>query len=145
MTGVRETDSAAVEARAATLAFGALALGAVAMGASPIFVRLAEVGPFASAFWRVALALPALYAWMIYENHTDGLRSFAYHGNTILYEALYVRAYDRFHGRVPSHSAHHAGKWLIDTYLEVLQLERMCGDGCIKYAIKQEASEDIVR
>jgi drug/metabolite transporter (DMT)-like permease len=36
----------------------------MAMGISPIFVRLADVGPFASAFWRVALALPALYAWM---------------------------------------------------------------------------------
>ena len=34
------------------------------MGVSPIFVRLADVGPFASAFWRVALALPLLYAWM---------------------------------------------------------------------------------
>ena len=34
------------------------------MGASPIFVRLADVGPFASAFWRVALALPLLYGWM---------------------------------------------------------------------------------
>ena len=33
------------------------------MGASPIFVRLADVGPFASAFWRVALALPVLWAW----------------------------------------------------------------------------------
>ena len=34
------------------------------MGASPIFVRLADVGPLTSAFWRVALALPLLYAWM---------------------------------------------------------------------------------
>ena len=34
------------------------------MGISPIFVRLADVGPFTSAFWRVALALPALYVWM---------------------------------------------------------------------------------
>lgn len=34
------------------------------MGISPIFVRLADVGPFASAFWRVALALPLLWAWM---------------------------------------------------------------------------------
>jgi drug/metabolite transporter (DMT)-like permease len=37
------------------------------MGISPVFVRYAaaaEVGPFASAFWRVALALPVLYAWM---------------------------------------------------------------------------------
>jgi drug/metabolite transporter (DMT)-like permease len=34
------------------------------MGVSPVFVRVADVGPFASAFWRVALALPVLYAWM---------------------------------------------------------------------------------
>src|SRR5580698_5313589 len=44
--------------------FAALVLGAFAMGVSPIFVRLADVGPFTSAFWRVALALPVLYAWM---------------------------------------------------------------------------------
>ena len=49
--------------------FAALVAGAVAMGISPIFVRLADVGPFASAFWRVALALPLLYAWM---RLTDG-------------------------------------------------------------------------
>src|SRR5689334_3844247 len=34
------------------VAFACLVLGAVAMGASPIFVRLADVGPYASAFWR---------------------------------------------------------------------------------------------
>jgi drug/metabolite transporter (DMT)-like permease len=47
-------------------AFTALCLGAVAMGISPVFVRFAleDVGPFASAFWRVALSLPLLYAWM---------------------------------------------------------------------------------
>src|ERR1700688_2664367 len=44
--------------------FAALVAGAVAMGISPIFVRVADVGPFTSAFWRVALALPVLYAWM---------------------------------------------------------------------------------
>jgi drug/metabolite transporter (DMT)-like permease len=53
-------------------AFAALCLGAVAMGISPIFVRFAsasmggapaDVGPFASAFWRVSLCLPLLYAW----------------------------------------------------------------------------------
>ncbi len=42
----------------------ALVTGAVAMGVSPIFVRLADVGPFASAFWRVTLALPLLWAWV---------------------------------------------------------------------------------
>lgn len=46
-----------------------LALGACAMGISPVFVRIAsaEVGPFASAFWRVALALPLLAAWAYWE------------------------------------------------------------------------------
>jgi drug/metabolite transporter (DMT)-like permease len=50
--------------RALLAPFFALVAGAVAMGASPIFVRLADVGPFSSAFWRVMLALPLLYAWM---------------------------------------------------------------------------------
>jgi drug/metabolite transporter (DMT)-like permease len=47
-------------------AFAALCLGAVAMSLSPVFVRFAsaDVGPFASAFWRVALSLPVLFAWM---------------------------------------------------------------------------------
>ena len=45
-------------------AVAALIGGAIAMGLSPIAVRLADVGPFASAFWRVALALPVLGMWM---------------------------------------------------------------------------------
>lgn len=53
--------------RRTILAFAALALGAVAMGASPLFVRLADVGPYASAFWRCALALPVLALWAAYE------------------------------------------------------------------------------
>lgn len=49
------------------LAFTALCVGAVAMGSSPVFVRYAEVGPFASAFWRATLALPLLLLWACYE------------------------------------------------------------------------------
>lgn len=45
------------------LAFIALLAGAVAIGFAPIFVRLADVSPAASAFWRVALATPLLWAW----------------------------------------------------------------------------------
>src|SRR3712207_36920 len=58
-------------------AFLALCAGAVAMGVSPVFVRFAaaDVGPFASAFWRVALALPVLYAWTRIEEPKVG-RSF---------------------------------------------------------------------
>ena len=58
------TANPAAATRGALAPFAALVAGAVAMGVSPIFVRLADVGPFASAFWRVALALPLLYAWM---------------------------------------------------------------------------------
>jgi drug/metabolite transporter (DMT)-like permease len=56
------------EQRKVALAIGALVLGAIAMGASVLFVRWADVGPYASAFWRVALALPFLWSWVLMEN-----------------------------------------------------------------------------
>ena len=42
-------------------ALPALLLGATFIALSPIFVRLSDVGPTASAFWRVALAAPLLW------------------------------------------------------------------------------------
>lgn len=42
-------------------ALAALLLGAVAIGSSPIFVRLSEVGPVSTAFWRVSLAFIPLF------------------------------------------------------------------------------------
>jgi drug/metabolite transporter (DMT)-like permease len=45
-------------------ALGALLAGATCIAASPIFVRLSEAGPTATAFWRVALAVPVL--WLLY-------------------------------------------------------------------------------
>lgn len=51
-----------------------LAAGAFAMGASVLFVRLADVGPFASAFWRAALALPVLLAWTLASEGRSALR-----------------------------------------------------------------------
>src|SRR6185503_1091993 len=45
-------------------ALGALLAGATFIALSPIFVRVSETGPTASAFWRVALAVPAL--WILY-------------------------------------------------------------------------------
>ncbi len=45
------------------LAFIALLAGGAAIAFSPIFVRLADVGPMQSAFWRVGLAVPFLGAW----------------------------------------------------------------------------------
>lgn len=46
------------------LGVAAMVAAALAMSVSPSLVRLADVGPFASAFWRVALALPVLWIWM---------------------------------------------------------------------------------
>jgi drug/metabolite transporter (DMT)-like permease len=40
----------------------ATAAGAAVLGFSPIFVRISELGPQATNFWRFALALPALAA-----------------------------------------------------------------------------------
>jgi drug/metabolite transporter (DMT)-like permease len=45
-------------------ALSALLAGAAFIALSPIFVRVSEAGPTATAFWRVALAVPAL--WMLY-------------------------------------------------------------------------------
>ncbi|MGH6859959.1 MAG: DMT family transporter, partial [Phyllobacterium sp.] len=45
------------------LAIAALLLGGIAIGGSPIFVRLSEVGPMTTAFWRVALAFIPLLVW----------------------------------------------------------------------------------
>lgn len=45
------------------LALAALLLGGIAIGGSPIFVRLSEVGPMTTAFWRVALAFIPLLVW----------------------------------------------------------------------------------
>lgn len=56
-------DSPASAARHARLAFAALILANVFLAAGPWMVRLADVGPVASGFWRLALAVPFL-AWM---------------------------------------------------------------------------------
>ena len=48
-------------------ALAALLLGAAAIGLAPIFVRLSDAGPVATAFWRLALALPALALWAAFE------------------------------------------------------------------------------
>ena len=45
-------------------ALAALFAGATCIALSPIFVRVSEAGPIATAFWRVALAVPVL--WLLY-------------------------------------------------------------------------------
>ena len=53
-------------------ALGALLLGATCIALSPIFVRLSEAGPTATAFWRVALALPPLWVLLFLRRKTHG-------------------------------------------------------------------------
>ncbi len=60
-----------------TLAVGALLAGAVAIAASPLFVKVSETGPIATAFWRVALALPVLWAWSALGERKEHRASFA--------------------------------------------------------------------
>jgi drug/metabolite transporter (DMT)-like permease len=50
-------------ASARTRAFAALLAGGAMIAFAPIFVRIADTGPVASAFWRTALAIPFLWLW----------------------------------------------------------------------------------
>jgi drug/metabolite transporter (DMT)-like permease len=45
-------------------AFLCLLAGGCAIAFAPIFVRLSDTGPVASAFWRTALAVPVLWLWL---------------------------------------------------------------------------------
>jgi drug/metabolite transporter (DMT)-like permease len=60
-----------------TLAVAALLAGAVAIAASPLFVKVSETGPVATGFWRVALALPLLWAWSAFGQREHHAASFA--------------------------------------------------------------------
>ena len=55
----------------ARFALVALFAGAAGIGFAPIFVRLSPVGPSATAFYRLALAIPALWIWMKCEASSD--------------------------------------------------------------------------
>jgi drug/metabolite transporter (DMT)-like permease len=54
--------------RAARIALPALLLGAVGIAFAPIFVRLSELEPSATAFYRLFFALPLLWLWMALES-----------------------------------------------------------------------------
>jgi drug/metabolite transporter (DMT)-like permease len=58
-------------AQSRRLALPALLAGGIAIGFSPIFVRLSELGPIATGFHRLFLALPLLWLWM----HWEGRRA----------------------------------------------------------------------
>jgi drug/metabolite transporter (DMT)-like permease len=58
------------QGRAALAAMG----GAALLGLSPIGVRLSELGPQATNFWRFALALPILAVWALSARRLPGQR-----------------------------------------------------------------------
>jgi drug/metabolite transporter (DMT)-like permease len=53
------------------LALLAVLVGGIAIGFSPIFVRLSELGPIATGFYRLFLALPLLWLWMRFERRRE--------------------------------------------------------------------------
>ncbi len=62
MHGAAATRNAIAAASPSRRAFAALIGANVALAFGPWFVRMADVGPVAAAFWRVALAVPLLAA-----------------------------------------------------------------------------------
>ncbi|WGF90572.1 DMT family transporter [Marinivivus vitaminiproducens] len=49
-----------------------LLMGVAATGAAPIFVRASEVGPSATGFWRLALAMPVFLCWQMWARPAGG-------------------------------------------------------------------------
>ena len=54
-----------IRASMSRVAFLCLLAGGCAIAFAPIFVRLSDTGPVASAFWRCALAAPLLWIWAL--------------------------------------------------------------------------------
>lgn len=68
------TDSALATQRAVRVALLLLLLSTLSVGISGTFVRLSETGPTATAFWRMALAIPAMGALMAFEGRGTSAR-----------------------------------------------------------------------
>jgi drug/metabolite transporter (DMT)-like permease len=86
MQGVLEPRSQ--ETRRA-IAVAALLAGAAAIGASALFVKVSETGPVATAFWRVALALPVLWAWSVIGSRGGHVAGFAAERRLIIAAGLF--------------------------------------------------------
>jgi len=63
--GVKIKNTGSQQNQLARLGLIALVGGATAIGFAPILVRLSQTGPTATAFWRMTLALPVLWTWMM--------------------------------------------------------------------------------
>ncbi|HXF67441.1 MAG TPA: DMT family transporter [Burkholderiales bacterium] len=63
--------------RSRALALAALFAGAAAIATAPLFVKVSEAGPVATAFWRAALALPVLWVWSLAHDRHGHYASFS--------------------------------------------------------------------
>ena len=66
------------------LALGALLIGGIAIGFAGIFMRLSDVNPLASAFWRMALAAPPLWIWAMLTRTQDSAHNQSTHFTPVL-------------------------------------------------------------
>ena len=76
--------SPARDDRRRAVAVAALLAGALAIATSALFVKVSEAGPVATAFWRIALALPFLWAWATFEQRGALVAAFTTHRGLIL-------------------------------------------------------------
>jgi drug/metabolite transporter (DMT)-like permease len=60
--------------------FAALVAGASCIGFAPLWVRWSEVGPVATAFYRVGVAVPLLWCWALRERRSAALAQPAHTG-----------------------------------------------------------------
>lgn len=67
----------------------ALFAGATAIATAPLFVKVSETGPVATAFWRVALALPFLWTWSLAVQRGEHYASFAQERRLIVAAGLF--------------------------------------------------------
>ena len=84
-----KTASAHPEESRRAIAVAALLAGAAAIGASALFVKVSETGPVATAFWRVALALPVLWAWSVIGSRGGHVAGFAAEQRLIIAAGLF--------------------------------------------------------
>ncbi len=71
------------------LALLALFAGAAAIATAPLFVKVAETGPVATAFWRIALALPFLWTWSLATARSGQYSTFAAERRLIIAAGLF--------------------------------------------------------
>lgn len=67
----------------------ALFAGATAIATAPLFVKVSETGPVATAFWRVALALPFLWTWSLAVQRGEHNASFTAERRLIIAAGLF--------------------------------------------------------